>query len=117
MNELMQKITDKLSVSVDKIPEVYTELRSQYVIWTICDSISWIFAIIALCVIPFFIVLIIKWVETNWEWCDKSEQLKYKKVLKISTLILILCISIIVVSQILITVFAPDIIFLRGVLN
>lgn len=117
MNELMQKIAEKLSVSIDKAPEVYAGLRSQYVIWTMCDSISWVFAFIALCVTPFFIVLIIKWVETNWECCDKSEQLKYKKLLKILTLILILCISIIVVSQILITVFAPDIVFLKGVLK
>ena len=27
MNELMQKIAEKLSVSIDKIPEVYTGLR------------------------------------------------------------------------------------------
>ena len=117
MNELMQKITEKLSVSIDKIPEVYEGLRSQYVVWTICDSISWIFTIIAFFATPFFIGLTINWLQTNWGRCDKSEQLKHKKFLKTSTLILIFCISIIVFSQILKSVFAPDITFLKGVLN
>lgn len=117
MNELMQKIAEKLSVSVDKLPEVYTGLRNQYVIWTICDSISWIFGIIALCATPFIIILIINWFEIDWKWRNESEQLKYKKFLKILTLILIFCISTIVFLQILISVFAPDIVFLKGVLK
>ena len=117
MNELMQKITEKLSVSIDKIPEVYAGLRSQYVIWTICNSISWTFAFIVLCAAPFFVALTINWIETNWERRDKSEQLKHKKFLKTSTLILIFCILIIMISQILKSVFAPDIVFLKGVLE
>lgn len=117
MNELMQKLTEKLSVSVDKIPEVYTGLRSQYVVWETCDFISWIFAIIAFFATPFFIVLTFNWITTDWEWQKESDRLKYKKFLKISTWILISCISIIVFLQILKYVFAPDIIFLKGVLN
>ena len=76
MNELMKKIAEKLSVSIDKIPEVYTGLRNQYVVWEACDSMSWIFGIAALCV-TFALVF----------------------------------------SQILKYVFAPDIVFLKGVLN
>ena len=117
MNELMQKITEKLSVSIDKIPEVYAGLRSQYVVWEVCNSISWIFTIIAFFATPFFIGLTINWIQTNWERHDKSEQLKHKKILKILILILIFCISSIVILQILIAVFAPDIIFLKGVLK
>lgn len=117
MNELMQKIAEKLSVSIDKIPEVYEGLKWQYVVWTMCDSINWIFGIVGLLVTPFIILLIISWFETDWKWRDKSEQLKHKKTLKILTLILIFCISTIVFLQILISVFAPDIIFLKGVLG
>ena len=117
MNELMQKIAEKLSVSIDKIPEVYTGLRNQYIVWTTCDFISWIFAIIAFFVTPFFIVLTFNWFKIDWEWQNESDRLKYKKLLKISTWILISCISIIVFLQILKYVFAPDIIFLKGVLN
>ena len=117
MNELMQKIAEKLSVSIDKIPEVYTGLRSQYVVWEMCDSMSWIFGIVALFATPFFIVLTFNWITTDWEWQNESDRLKYKKFLKISTLILISCISSIVFLQILKYVFAPDIVFLKGVLN
>ena len=114
MNELMKKIVEKLSVSIDKIPEVYTELRNQYVVWEMCDSMSWIFGIIALCVA---FALILNGIDVDWEWRTESERLKYKKFLKILTWILILCISIIVFSQILKYVFAPDIVFLKGVLK
>lgn len=117
MNELMQKIVEKLSVSIDRIPEVYTGLRNQYIVWEICDSLSWIFGITALFATPFFIVLTFNWINTDWEWQNESDRLKYKKFLKISTLILISCISSIVFSQILKYVFAPDIVFLKGVLN
>lgn len=114
MNELMQKIAEKLSVSIDKIPEVYTGLRNQYVIWEACDSMSWIFGIVAFCTA---FALILNGIDTNWKWENESKQLKYKKFLKILTWILILCISIIVFSQILKYVFAPDIVFLKGMLN
>jgi len=114
MNELMKKIVEKLSVSIDKIPEVYTGLRNQYVVWEACDSMSWIFGIAALCVT---FALIFIGIDIDWEWENESKQLKYKKFLKTLTWILISCISIIVFSQILKYVFAPDIVFLKGVLN
>ena len=117
MNELMQKIAEKLSVSIDKIPEVYEGLKWQYVVWGMCDSISWIFAIIAFFATPFFIVLTFNWITTDWEWQNESDRLKYKKLLKILTWILIFCILSIVFLQILKYIFAPDIIFLKGVLD
>lgn len=117
MNELMQKIAEKLSVSIDKIPEVYETLKWQYVVWEMCDSMSWIFGIAALCAIPFFIVPIFNWFEIDWEYQNKSERLKYKKILKISIWVLISCISSILFFQILKYAFAPDIVFLKGVLN
>ena len=114
MNELMQKITEKLSVSIDKIPEVYEGLKWQYVVWEACDSISWIFGIAALCAT---VVLIFNWIDTDLERRNESDRLKYKKILKISTWILIFCILSIVFSQILKYVFSPDIVFLKGVLK
>ena len=117
MNELMQKIAEKLSVSIDKIPEVYEGLKWQYVVWEACDSISWIFGIIALFATPFFIVLTFNWFSTDWEYQNESDRLKYKKILKISIWVLISCILSIVFLQILKYVFAPDIVFLKGVLG
>ena len=114
MNELMQKIAEKLSVSIDKIPEVYEVLKWQYVVWEACDSISWIFGIAALCAT---FVLIFNWMDKDLEWRNESDRLKYKKILKISIWVLISCISSIVFLQILKYVFAPDIVFLKGVLK
>lgn len=114
MNELMQKIAEKLSVSIDKIPEIYTGLRNQYVVWEMCDSMSWIFGIIAFCAT---VVLIFNWIDKDLEWRNESDRLKYKKTLKISTWVLISFISSIVFLQILKYAFAPDIVFLKGVLN
>ena len=39
MNELMKKIAEKLSVSIDKIPEVYEGLKWQYVIYDVCNKL------------------------------------------------------------------------------
>ena len=114
MNELMQKIAEKLSVSIDKIPEVYEGLKWQYVVWEACDSISWIFGIVALCAT---FALIFNWIDKDLERQNESNRLKYKKILKISTWVLISCISSIVFLQILKYVFAPDIVFLKGVLG
>lgn len=117
MNELMQKIAEKLSVSIDKIPEVYEGLKWQYVVWEMCDSISWIFGIVVLCTVPFSGVLILNLFETNLGYQNESDHLKYKKLLKISIWVLIFCISTIAFLQILKYIFAPDIVFLKGVLG
>ena len=90
MNELMQKITEKLSISIDKIPEVYEGLKWQYIVWEACDSMSWVFGIAALFATPFFIVLMFNWITTNWEWQKERDRLKYKKFLKISIFIFII---------------------------
>jgi hypothetical protein len=114
MNELMQKIAEKLSVSIDKIPEVYEGLKWQYVVWEACDSMSCIFGIAAFCAT---VALIFNWIDKDSEWRNESDRLKYKKILKITTLILISCILSILFLQILKYVFAPDIVFLKGVLG
>ena len=78
MNELMKKIVEKLSVSIDKIPEVYTGLRNQYVVWEMCDSMSWILGIAALCAT---FALIFIGIDTDWEWENESKRLrKIKKI-------------------------------------
>lgn len=39
MDELMQKITEKLNIAVDKAPEIYEGLKKQYVIYDTCNTI------------------------------------------------------------------------------
>ena len=57
MNELMQKIAEKLNVSADKVPEVYRSLKWQYAFWEISGYISWVlFAIIIMVLISYIVV-------------------------------------------------------------
>ena len=99
----MQKITEQLNISIDKAPEVYSSLRDQYIIWEVAASISAIFGLVI------FLILI---------YIITQEEVKIKK----KHLIILICIGIIsiiilVASQVLIYVYAPDIAFLKGVLT
>lgn len=101
MNELMQKITEQLNISIDKAPEVYLELRGQYIIWEVAASISAIFGLV--------IFLILIYIITHDEVKIKKKHLR-----------ILICMGIIsviglIASQVLIYIFAPDLAFLKGV--
>lgn len=101
MNELMQKITEQLNISIDKAPEVYSGLRAQYIFWEVASIISVICGIIIFSIMMYIFIF---------------SDFKIKK----KHLIILICIGIIsiiilVVSQVLLYIFAPDIIFLKGV--
>ena len=49
----MQKIVEKLSVSIDKIPEVYTGLRNQYVIYDVCNKLIYISVVVSIIIFIF----------------------------------------------------------------
>lgn len=42
MDELMQKITEKLNLTIDKAPEVYQTLKWQYSVYDTCNFLIWI---------------------------------------------------------------------------
>lgn len=46
MDELMQKITEKLNLSIDKAPEVYNMLKWQYAVYDTCNLLIWITKIV-----------------------------------------------------------------------
>lgn len=101
MNELMQKITEQLNISIDKAPEVYSGLRSQYIFWEVASTISAIFGIVIFLILIYIII---------------HDEVKIKK----KHLRILICIGIISVislfaSQVLIYIFAPDIAFLKGI--
>lgn len=101
MNELMKKITEQLNISIDKAPEVYSSLRGQYIFLEVVSTIS------TICVIIIF--LIITYIFTSSDFKIK------KKNSRILICIGIISIIILVASQVLIYVYAPDIAFLKGV--
>jgi hypothetical protein len=100
MNELMQKITEQLNISIDKAPEVYSGLRAQYIFWEVASTIS------AICGIIIFLITIDIFIFGDF---------KIKKKSKILICIGIISIIILVASQVLVYIFAPDIAFLKGV--
>ena len=101
MNELMQKITEQLNISIDKAPEVYSGLRAQYIFWEVASTIS------AICGIIIFLITIDIFI-----FGDFKIKKKYSKIL---IFIGIISIIILVASQVLVYIFAPDIAFLKGV--
>lgn len=108
MNELMKKIAEKLSVSIDKIPEVYEGLKWQYVIYDVCNKLIYIsiMAVIIIFILTLFAT---------------EEKFKYSEPTNKDLIILFTPCFAIVVFIMFLYVFrnvqAPDIIFLKEVLD
>lgn len=101
MNELMHKITEQLNISMDKAPEVYSSLRGQYIFWEVVSTIS------VICGLSIFLIIMHIFIFSDFEIKKKHSRI----------LICIGAISIIILvaSQVLLYIFAPDIVFLKGV--
>lgn len=108
MNELMKKIAEKLSVSIDKIPEVYEGLKWQYVIYDVCNKLIYIsiMAVIIIFILTLFAT---------------EKKFKYSEPTNKDLIILFTPCFAIVVFIMFLYVFrnvqAPDIIFLKEVLD
>nr|DAR79293.1 MAG TPA: hypothetical protein [Caudoviricetes sp.] len=111
MNELMQKITEKLNIAIDKAPDVYEMLKHQYIIYDVCNMI--IFISIIVFTISFGLLFIFLCMVTE---SYGDERAFYK--------ILCICLGIITLltlisgigSYIYRNVNAPDVLFLKEVL-
>lgn len=108
MDELMQKIMEKLNLTIDKAPEVYEMLKWQYVVYDTVNYINGILYILlfALVAAEGFIMLYI---------------FEYKKVNKKNILLsftpIIVIISLIIILLIYRNINAPDVLFLKEVLR
>lgn len=108
MNELMQKIAEKLSVSIDKIPEVYEGLKWQYVIYDVCNKLIYI-SVMALIIIFILTLFAIE------EKCKYSEPTNKEFIIIFTPcFVIVLFIMFLYVFR---NIQAPDIIFLKGVLD
>ena len=108
MNELMQKIAEKLSVSIDKIPEVYEGLKWQYVTYDVCNKL--IYISIAAAIIIFILTLFV-----TGEKCKYSEPTNKEFIIIFTPcFVIVLFIMFLYVFR---NIQAPDIIFLKGVLD
>lgn len=113
MNEIMQKITEKLNVSADKAPEVYESLKWQYVFWEVSSLLNWMLIVIAIVIV----IACKNRCNNELELYTKEEVLKIKKIYGKTQRILIVLFIIAAMLKILKFIFAPDIEFLEGVLG
>lgn len=104
MDELMQKITEKLNIAVDKAPEIYEGLKKQYVIYDTCNTILEIL---------FFIVMIGFMLGVIFG----QEEIISRKNLKLMGTALITIIIIGIGILIFRNINTPDIVFLKGMIR
>lgn len=113
MDDLIKKVVEKLSLSVDKAPEVYENLKAQFVVYDICNYFLYTLAATSL-IVAFGLIM-------NYMSIDcsiSSEEMEFhKKVTKY--LLIILAISIVLTGCIYIfrNLYASDIVFLREIVG
>lgn len=112
MDELMQKITEKLNLTIDKAPEVYEMLKWQHVIY---DTVNYINAILYLLLFVLgaaevsFLMLI-----SDFEF-DKVKA--NKRIILLSFIPFIVIILLIIILYVYRNINAPDVLFLKQVLR
>lgn len=112
MDELMQKITEKLNLTIDKAPEVYEMLKWQYVIYDTVDYINailYILLFIAGSAEVFFLIS-----ASDFEF-DKVKA--NKRIILLSFIPFIVIILLIIILYVYRNINAPDVLFLEEVLK
>lgn len=107
MDELMQKITEKLNISVDKVPEVYEMLKWQYVIY---DTVNYIHAIL------YILLFTAGSAEVFFLLYSDNGKLN-KKIILLSFIPFIVIILLIIILYVYRNINAPDVLFLEEVLK
>ncbi|MEZ7740471.1 hypothetical protein O3794_02720 [Gemella sanguinis] len=108
MNELMQKITEKLNIAIDKAPDVYEMLKHQYIIYDVCNVILWI--LVLLFILSFGITLILMIDYSDYYGEKRTSRKRMIIGLAISTLLLLIMIVCVYTYR---NVNAPDVLFLK----
>lgn len=108
MDELMQKITEKLNIAVDKAPEVYEMLKWQNATYETCSSMIYYLVILGIFVAMFTFVALMVLGESN----DAT------LVGVIAVIIPIIVIIILIIGlYVYRNTHAPDVLFLKTVLK
>ena len=110
MDELMQKITEKLNLTIDKAPEVYEMLKWQHVIYDTVNYINEILYILffALALAEGFFLMLV----SDFEF-DKAN----KRIILLSFIPFIVIILLIIILYVYRNINAPDVLFLKEVLR
>nr|DAE91635.1 MAG TPA: hypothetical protein [Caudoviricetes sp.] len=110
MDELMQKITEKLNLTIDKAPEVYEMLKWQYVVY---DTVNYIHCslYILLFIAGFGAVFFIMYI------LDFTNEKISKRIILLSFTPFIVIILLIIILYVYRNINAPDVLFLKEVLR
>ena len=112
MDELMRKITEKLNIAVDKVPEVYEMLKWQHVVY---DTVNYINGILYILLFTlalaegFFLMLV-----SDFEF-DKEKA--NKRIILLSFIPFMVIILLIIILYVYRNINAPDVLFLEEVLK
>lgn len=110
MDELMQKITEKLNLTIDKAPEVYEMLKWQYVVY---DTVNYINGILY---ILLFTLAAAEWFFLGCIF-DFGHRKASKRIMLLSLIPIIVIILLIIILYVYRNINAPDVLFLREVLG
>lgn len=76
MDDLINKVVEKLSLSVDKAPEVYEALKMQFAVYDICNYILYILGITSTLIV---FVMLFNFIELSDTTSDEKRVLYIKK--------------------------------------
>lgn len=108
MNELMQKITEKLNVAIDKAPDVYEMLKHQYIIYDVCNVILEVLAGVFTTLLTLLVVSILQMSDSRPE-----KRNFFVKVNIVLGVFILLVISMSIGTYIYRNINAPDVLFLK----
>lgn len=110
MDELMQKITEKLNLTIDKAPEVYEMLKWQHVIY---DTVNYIHEILYILLFVSGFITIFFLIHTT----DFDKVKVNKRIILLSFIPFIVIILLIIILYVYRNINAPDVLFLKEVLR
>lgn len=110
MDELMQKITEKLNLTIDKAPEVYSMLKWQYVVY---DTVNYINGILYMLL---FTLVVAEWLFLGCIF-DFGNKKPSKRIILLSLIPIIVIILLIIILLVYRNINAPDVLFLKEVLR
>ena len=112
MDDLIKKVVEKLSLSVDKAPEVYEHLKMQFVVYDICNYFLYTLAI-AIISIAFGLWMSFMSMDCSYK---SDERVFYKKMIKYLLITLVILIVITSCVYIYRNLHTQDIVFLKEIL-
>lgn len=112
MDDLIKKVVEKLSLSVDKAPEIYESLKLQFAVYDICNYFLYTL-VISIVFVVFGLWMSFMSLDCS---CGSDERVFYKKMIKYLLITLVILIVITSCVYIYRNLHTQDIVFLKEIL-